>query len=61
VRIRARWVIGADGGGSPMRHALGLPFEGVTDDATFCVADLRGVSGSPGTPRTCTPPWAGRA
>ncbi|HEX7351139.1 FAD-dependent monooxygenase [Brachybacterium sp.] len=47
VRIRARWVIGADGAGSPVRHALGLPFEGVTDDATFCVADLRGVSGSP--------------
>lgn len=47
LRIRARWVIGADGASSPVRHALDLPFEGVTDDATFCVADLRGVSGSP--------------
>ena len=47
LRIRARWVIGADGASSPVRHALDLPFEGITDDATFCVADLRGVTGSP--------------
>lgn len=47
VRIRCRWVIGADGASSPVRHELGLPFEGVTDDATFCVADLRGVAGVP--------------
>ncbi|WP_114853421.1 FAD-dependent monooxygenase [Brachybacterium sp. YJGR34] len=47
VRIRARWCIGADGAGSPVRHRLGLPFEGVTDDATFCVADLHGVAGVP--------------
>ncbi|GAA1491251.1 FAD-dependent monooxygenase [Brachybacterium sacelli] len=47
VRIRARRLIGADGASSPVRHALDLPFEGVTDDATFCVADLRGVSGIP--------------
>ncbi|WP_394216567.1 FAD-dependent monooxygenase [Brachybacterium vulturis] len=52
LRIRARWVIGADGAGSPVRHALDLPFEGVTDDATFCVADLRGVEGSPATSLT---------
>lgn len=47
LRIRARWVIGADGASSPVRHALTLPFEGVTDEATFCVADLRGATGSP--------------
>ncbi|MFE5776814.1 FAD-dependent monooxygenase [Brachybacterium sp. NPDC056505] len=46
-RIRARWLIGADGASSPVRHQLGLAFEGVTDDATFCVADLRGVEGVP--------------
>ncbi|MGP9538322.1 FAD-dependent monooxygenase [Brachybacterium sp. AOP43-C2-M15] len=47
LRIRARWVIGADGASSPVRHALDLPFEGVTDAATFCVADLHGVEGIP--------------
>lgn len=46
-RIRARWCIGADGAGSTVRHQLSLPFEGITDDATFCVADLRGVAGMP--------------
>lgn len=46
-RIRARWCIGADGASSTVRRLLGLPFEGVTDDATFCVADLHGVAGMP--------------
>jgi 2-polyprenyl-6-methoxyphenol hydroxylase-like FAD-dependent oxidoreductase len=45
--IHARWLIGADGASSPVRHLVGLAFEGVTDDATFCVADLRGVDGVP--------------
>ena len=45
IRVRARWLIGADGASSPVRHQLGLPFEGVTDEATFCVADLHGVRG----------------
>jgi hypothetical protein len=30
-----------------VRRLLDVPFEGVTDDATFWVADLRGVSGLP--------------
>lgn len=47
VRVRARWLIGADGASSPVRHQLGLGFPGVTDDATFCVADLHGVEGAP--------------
>ncbi|MGO1947646.1 2-polyprenyl-6-methoxyphenol hydroxylase [Brachybacterium alimentarium] len=47
LRIRARWCIGADGAGSAVRHQLSLPFEGVTDDATFCVADVHGVTGLP--------------
>lgn len=45
ITVRARWLIGADGASSPVRHLLGLPFEGVTDEATFCVADLHGVRG----------------
>lgn len=47
LRIRARYLIGADGASSPVRHQLGLPFDGVTDEATFCVADLHGVDGVP--------------
>lgn len=47
LRVRARWCVGADGASSTVRHLLGLPFEGVTDAATFCVADLHGVSGVP--------------
>lgn len=47
LRVRARWLIGADGASSPVRHQLGLGFEGMTDDATFCVADLQGVQGAP--------------
>ncbi|MBB5832597.1 FAD-dependent monooxygenase [Brachybacterium aquaticum] len=46
VRVRTRWLIGADGASSPVRHQLGLTFDGVTDDATFCVADLHGVEGA---------------
>ncbi len=47
TRIRARWCVGADGARSAVRRIQDLPFEGVTDDAMFCVADLRGVSGLP--------------
>jgi 2-polyprenyl-6-methoxyphenol hydroxylase-like FAD-dependent oxidoreductase len=47
VRVRARWCIGADGARSTVRRELDIPFEGVTDDATFWVADLRGVAGLP--------------
>ena len=43
VRVRTRWCIGADGARSAVRRELDIPFEGVTDDATFWVADLRGV------------------
>lgn len=47
TRVRARWCVGADGATSVVRRLLDLPFEGVTDDATFWVADLRGVQGLP--------------
>ena len=46
IRVRCRWCIGADGARSVVRRLLDVPFEGVTDDATFWVADLRGVSGT---------------
>ena len=47
LRIRARWCIGADGAGSTIRQEIGASFEGVTNGATFYVADLHGVSGLP--------------
>lgn len=47
IRVRSRWCVGADGARSVVRRLLDVPFEGVTDDATFWVADLRGVTGSP--------------
>lgn len=46
-RIRARWCIGADGAGSAVRRTIGASFDGITDDAHFFVADLRGVAGLP--------------
>ncbi|MEZ0163183.1 FAD-dependent monooxygenase [Kineococcus sp. LSe6-4] len=46
-RLHARWCVGADGAGSLVRRSLGLAFEGVTDDAVFWVADLRGATGLP--------------
>jgi 2-polyprenyl-6-methoxyphenol hydroxylase-like FAD-dependent oxidoreductase len=47
VRVRARWCVGADGASSTVRRELNVPFDGVTDDATFFVADVRDVSGVP--------------
>ncbi len=41
-RIRARWVVGADGGKkSTVRHRLGLPFDGFTMDDYWYLGDLR--------------------
>ena len=37
VRVRTRWCVGADGARSAVRRELDIPFEGVTDDATFCL------------------------
>ena len=39
-RISAGWVVGADGAGSPVRHSLGLGFEGGTYQQTFFLADV---------------------
>lgn len=38
--IEAGWVIGADGAGSPVRHSLGLSFEGDTYEESLFLADL---------------------
>ena len=46
-RVRSRWCVGADGASSAVRRELNLPFEGKTDEATFWVADVRGVRGVP--------------
>lgn len=47
LRVRSRWCIGADGAGSAVRRALDLRFDGVTDDATFWVADIQDAEGLP--------------
>lgn len=44
---RARWVIGCDGGRSPVREAAGLGFEGASLDETFVIADAIGDPGLP--------------
>jgi 2-polyprenyl-6-methoxyphenol hydroxylase-like FAD-dependent oxidoreductase len=41
LEARARWLIGADGAHSAVRHALGLPFEGTAYEETFILADVR--------------------
>lgn len=38
--ISARWVVGADGARSPVRHALGIDFSGTTYDQTGLLADV---------------------
>jgi 2-polyprenyl-6-methoxyphenol hydroxylase-like FAD-dependent oxidoreductase len=37
----AAWVVGCDGAHSTVRHALGLPFEGVAYEEEFVLGDLR--------------------
>jgi 2-polyprenyl-6-methoxyphenol hydroxylase-like FAD-dependent oxidoreductase len=39
--IEARFLVGCDGAKSPVRHALGLTFEGSTFERMFYVADVR--------------------
>ncbi|MDQ3789326.1 MAG: FAD-dependent monooxygenase [Actinomycetota bacterium] len=39
--VRARWVVGADGGKSTVRHCLGLPYDGFTMDDYWYLGDLR--------------------
>jgi 2-polyprenyl-6-methoxyphenol hydroxylase-like FAD-dependent oxidoreductase len=37
---RANWVVGCDGAHSPVRHQLGLQFEGETISSNFALADI---------------------
>jgi 3-(3-hydroxy-phenyl)propionate hydroxylase/6-hydroxy-3-succinoylpyridine 3-monooxygenase len=39
--IRARWLIGADGGGSTVRKAVGLSFDGMTWPERFIATNVR--------------------
>ncbi|MFI5218733.1 MAG: FAD-dependent monooxygenase [Bacteroidia bacterium] len=39
VKILARYVAAADGGKSPVRHSINIPFEGETYEQVFFVAD----------------------
>jgi 2-polyprenyl-6-methoxyphenol hydroxylase-like FAD-dependent oxidoreductase len=39
--VEARYLVGCDGAKSPVRHALGLGFEGSTFERTFYVADAQ--------------------
>ena len=41
AEIRADWLIGADGGRSGVRRALGLPLDGVTWPEWFVATDIR--------------------
>jgi 2-polyprenyl-6-methoxyphenol hydroxylase-like FAD-dependent oxidoreductase len=43
--IRARYVCGCDGAGSPVRQAMGIDFPGGTYAERFFVADVRGFAG----------------
>lgn len=45
VRISATYCVGADGASSTVRKIRGIPFEGVTNEHTFYVADAHGVTG----------------
>ena len=38
-KVRARWVIGADGAHSAVRRLLDIPFEGAGADVLFAICD----------------------
>lgn len=44
-QIHARFVVGADGGSSAVRKLRSIPFDGVTNEHTFYVADAHEVTG----------------
>lgn len=46
-RVRARWVVGADGMHSTVRESAGIPFVGASYDESFVLADVRLRGGVP--------------
>lgn len=46
-KIRARYLVGCDGGRSPVRKAAGFDFPGTTATTEMLLADLRGVDLAP--------------
>lgn len=40
VVVGAKWLVGCDGGRSPVRNAIGLPFEGRSESTRWLVIDL---------------------
>ncbi|MFF3503210.1 bifunctional 3-(3-hydroxy-phenyl)propionate/3-hydroxycinnamic acid hydroxylase [Streptomyces sp. NPDC003247] len=56
LTVRAGYLVGADGGRSLTRKALGLPFEGTTEPTRWLVVDLRNDPlGSPNAYMGCDP------
>lgn len=49
--VSARWLVGCDGGRSPVRNALGLPFEGISESTRWLVIDI--ADDPIGTPNVC--------
>jgi 2-polyprenyl-6-methoxyphenol hydroxylase-like FAD-dependent oxidoreductase len=45
VVVHARYCVGADGSHSVVRESLGIPFEGVTNEYTYYIADAADVTG----------------
>jgi 2-polyprenyl-6-methoxyphenol hydroxylase-like FAD-dependent oxidoreductase len=45
IVVHARYCVGADGSHSRVRESLGIPFEGVTNEYTYYIADAADVTG----------------
>ncbi len=55
--LRARYLVGCDGGRSAVRKTLGIPFEGKTDPDRWLVTDLKNDPiGTPGVNFHCVAP-----
>ncbi len=54
--FRAAWLVGADGGRSPTRKALGIEFDGITDATHWLVVDIANDPlGAPSAVLHCDP------
>ncbi|KAI9216842.1 hypothetical protein BC828DRAFT_400743 [Blastocladiella britannica] len=54
ITIHSAYLIGADGGRSPVRHMVGTPFPGFTRDEVFWMVDAR-IHTADGRPTTWSP------